>query len=134
MSIFGNSHLPKISYRDPADNLVTIDFSDDHSIVTEYSFNEPDYKINTSVITGKKKRIKKGEYHTFRLNINELTSALYNALKLANNSEDVRFFPYSDVNTSYQVIITRLQPYHLKNSILYDALKLELETVNYETI
>ncbi len=134
MSIFGNSHLPKITYRDVNDQIVTITFLDDHSIVTEYNYCEPDYIINTSVLTGKKKRTKKGEYHTFKLTINELTSSLHNALKLANNSEDVRFFPYSDVNTSYQVIITRLQPYHLKNSIMYDALKLELVTVNYETI
>lgn len=134
MSIFGSSHLPKITYRDAGDNLVSILFTDDHSVVTEYNFCEPDYIINTSVLTGKKRRTKKGEYHSFKLTVNELTTALYNALKLANNSEDIRFFPYSDANTSYQVIITRLQPYHLKNSVMYDALKLEMETVSYETI
>ncbi len=128
MSIRG-SGLPKIEYRNALDVLVTVNFTD--PIKLDYDFNVPDIEVKTSVITGKKTRIKKGEYHQFKLDILKLDSTLHTSLKAINASDEVRFYPHSDVSTYYTCIVTKLQPYYNKNLIFLDACKFELETESY---
>jgi hypothetical protein len=128
MSIRG-SGLPKIVYRNTLDTLVTVNFTD--PIKLDYDFNVPDIEVKTSVITGKKTRIKKGEYHQFKLDILKLDSTLHTSLKAINASDEVRFYPHADVNTYYTCIVTKLQPYYNKNLVFLDACKFELETESY---
>lgn len=130
MSLRG-TRLPKIVYRNAADALVTVSFTD--PVKLDYDFNVPDYDIKTSVITGKKTRIKKGEYHQFKLDILKLDSTLHNSLKAINASSDVRFYPHADVSTYYTCLVTKLQPYYNKNLVFLDACKFELETESYVT-
>jgi len=130
MSLRGTS-LPKIVYRNAADALVTVSFTD--PVKLDYDFNVPDYDIKTSVITGKKTRIKKGEYHQFKLDILKLDSTLHNSLKAINASSDVRFYPHADVSKYYTCLVTKLQPYYNKNLVFLDACKFELETESYVT-
>ncbi|HQM85481.1 MAG TPA: hypothetical protein PLD55_12455 [bacterium] len=128
MSIKG-SNPPKIVYRDQSDQLITVTFSD--PIKLDYDWNVPDYDIKTSVVTGKKTRIKKGEYHKFNLDILKLDLTLHTSLKAINASDEVRFYPHSDVSTYYTCLVTKLQPYYNKNLVFLDACKLELETDSY---
>jgi len=130
MSLRGTTP-PKIVYRNSSDALITVTFSD--PIKLDYDWNVPDYDIKTSVITGKKTRIKKGEYHKFNLDILKLDLTLHTSLKAINASSEVRFYPHADVNTYYTCIITKLQPYYNKNLVFLDACKFELETESYVT-
>jgi len=128
MSLRGNNP-PKIVYRNSSDALIPVTFSD--PIKLDYDWNVPDIEVKTSVITGKKTRIKKGEYHKFNLDILKLDSTLHTSLKAINASSEVRFYPHADNSTYYTCIITKLQPYYNKNLVFLDACKLELETDSY---
>lgn len=132
MSLRGSGN-PKIVYRNQSDQLITVTFTDAHAVKIDYDFNVPDIDVKTSVITGKKTRIKKGEYHKFSLDILALTSSLLTSLKAIHVSSEVRFYPHSDNSTYYTCIVTKLQPYYNKNLVFLDACKLDLETDAYVT-
>lgn len=128
------------AYADPAIlyNQVTYTLANPANI--EYNFNEHDFIMHTSVITGKHTIYSKGTYYRASMDLLNLTYSLYDNL-IALRGKTVTFYPYGTANIvigqstydaiSMSMIVTAVKFFHVDNALWTDACYIEMESESY---
>lgn len=127
MSINGTGYAV-VKYRDALDVLQTVNFPESP---TEYNYYIPDTIIKKSVITGIRKKVIKGYYHQFKVNLVNVDSTLMNHLKAMRNSEHIEVYPHSSSTTYFLCILEEFEPYYYKSYQFLDACKVSFITESY---
>lgn len=106
----------------------------------EYSFNDHDFILHKSVITGKRTIVSKGTYASARLLMHSFTYAQYLLLKALRGTV-VTFYPYGNTtivygSTTYNLpsitmIVTKAKFFHFDNLTFTDGCMLEMESESY---
>lgn len=106
----------------------------------ELDFNEHDFILHKSVVTGKRKIVSKGTYFSARVNLRGFTYTVYGNLK-AMRGATVTFYPYGTGNItiggvtysapSITCLCTKAKFYHHNNMIFTDGCLLELVSEGY---
>jgi hypothetical protein len=92
---------------------------------------ERDQVMNKSVITGNKTLNHKGTHLRFKLTILNATRNLIDALSQTEGTE-VSYQPYSDnPNRIMDCYLTKVDPFYFKKLNRMDAVKIEMETIDY---
>jgi hypothetical protein len=135
MSIYHNGGTPTI--KSGGTTYTLTEFAD-----PEYNFNEHDFKLHTSVITGKRTLVSKGKYCTAKLSMYGLSYSLADTLRGLIGTK-VTFYPYGTGNITvgtdaYQplqisMLVVQAKFYH-KDSLLWkDACNIEMVSEEYAT-
>jgi len=108
----------------------------------EYNFNEHDFKLHTSVITGKRTLVSKGKYCTAKLSLYGLSYSLADTLRGLIGTA-VTFYPYGTGNTTIGtdvysplqigMLVMQAKFYHKDNLLWKDACVLEMVSAEYAT-
>lgn len=130
----GIEELPRIQYRNGINNWSTITFSFSDCVQFTEEYNIQDYSIHTSVFTGKKIKISKGNYAKFSITINKLTQNMYTALKAMYQADEIRIFPHYIINDEssnryYLSVCTKFNQGYLNNILDFDMATLEFESI-----
>jgi hypothetical protein len=105
----------------------------------DYSFDEHDYILHKSVITGKRTIYLRGHYFTARIHVFGMSYADYNSLRTLDGTA-ITFYPYGSGNitinnTTYTApsitCIMRCRFYHLNERLWTDAVILDMESESY---
>ncbi|HNX38833.1 MAG TPA: hypothetical protein PL124_12080 [Candidatus Cloacimonadota bacterium] len=107
----------------------------------EYNYDEHDFILHTSKLTGKRTLISKGTYFSAQMTLRGLTYSLYTALRALRVGTAVTFYPYGQSNItiggsvytapSITVLITKAAFFHLNNTLWRDGLLLEMASEGY---
>lgn len=131
MGLFGSSP-PKIVCTSPS---VTVDLStsSNHSI-TKRDYNLPDNIIHTSVLTGHRSLTYKGSYGGWRVKIWNLSTNDWNNKYKLLRGKTVTFYPHADeLSESVSAYIIDAYPYHRDDHVEFDAVILDIISVDYYT-
>lgn len=111
------------------------------SCMPEYDWDESDFIMHTSVLTGKRTIVYKGSYFKATIRIPNLTYTNYNAYK-AFRGKTVVLWPYGTAaqiqgGTSYTppsltALVTKVKYYHQNSAIYTDACIIELISEGYK--
>lgn len=106
----------------------------------DYSFNEHDFIMHTSVVNGKRTIVPKGTYFSAKLTLVGFAYSLYSSLKGIRGAT-VTFYPYGQgtvtlANTTYDLpgivcLVKKVKFFHSNNRRYTDGCLLELDSQSY---
>lgn len=106
----------------------------------DYNFNEHDFIMHTSVVTGKRTIVPKGTYFSAKLTLLGFTYSLYSSLKVIRGAV-VTFYPYGEGtvtlnNTTYNLpsivcIVKKVKFFHANQRRFTDGCFVELDSQDY---
>lgn len=107
----------------------------------DYNWNEHEFILHKSVITGKETLVSKGTRAVTALDVIGLTYAQYRTLKGLRTSTAVTFYPYGKDNVvigestytapSISMLVKAVKPYHMNEVNYCDAVHIEMESQSY---
>lgn len=107
----------------------------------EYDWDQHEYLLHTSKLTGKRILVSKGQYASFKILLRGLTKTAYEGLRGLKTGSAVTFYPYGIANItidggvytapSVSVIVTQAKRFHLNQTLWRDAMLIEMISQDY---
>ena len=129
-----------MEYRNP--KIVYAGFTHElPSCMPEYDWDESDFILHTSIVTGVRTIVHKGTYFKATIRIPNFLYTNYNTYK-AWRGQTVTFYPYgteaqvqggiSYTPPSLTALVTKVRYYHMNSAIYTDACLIELISQGYK--